>query len=446
MHSQNYSSYLNICISTVSNLKNSKTFHMKTHFLFLSFFLISTISNSQITFKYNKICVGDEIEKQQVEYKNPGGTGENLIWDFSNLKPLNDKCRIIYTEPRTIGDSIYVMGKDTFAISKVDKESLIVGLEDQTRYFYRYSGDSLLLLGHENSTTLMHHKDPIVVMIYPMNYIQKCNDSYVSNGIYSARISMHTQGNVKLCVDAWGKIILPSGDTLNHVIRTKTVQTVKEQDSINYKIISNPLNMIITTYLWYAQGYRYPIFESIQTATLKDSTQSIYYSTSFFYPPQEEHYLCKDEENLVVLDSLWNLEKRYPVGYADFYNQKKVKGISTNSPFMNSGNQKSSNNSTTKGKSNSDVQVNRDTKDFTFNIYPNPVKLKLQIEYRIDKKTNVDIILYSINGKRLQGIYKKNLFPGSYSDIMDCSMLPSGSYMLRLITGDKDVNEVIIKE
>jgi len=90
--------------------------------------------------------------------------------------------------------------------------------------------------------------------------------------------------------------------------------------------------------------------------------------------------------------------------------------------------------------------VNRDTKDFTFNIYPNPVKLKLQIEYRIDKKTNVDITLYSINGKRLQGIYKRNLFPGSYSDIMDCSMLPSGSYMLRLITGDKDVNEVIIKE
>jgi len=36
--------------------------------------------------------VGDELIKQQVEYKDPGRSGDNVLWDFSRLTSINDTC------------------------------------------------------------------------------------------------------------------------------------------------------------------------------------------------------------------------------------------------------------------------------------------------------------------------------------------------------------------
>ena len=32
---------------------------------------------------------GDVISKQQVEYKDPGRSGKDVLWDFSQLDPVN---------------------------------------------------------------------------------------------------------------------------------------------------------------------------------------------------------------------------------------------------------------------------------------------------------------------------------------------------------------------
>ena len=32
---------------------------------------------------------GDVISKQQVEYKDPGRSSKNVLWDFSQLDPVN---------------------------------------------------------------------------------------------------------------------------------------------------------------------------------------------------------------------------------------------------------------------------------------------------------------------------------------------------------------------
>lgn len=53
---------------------------MKKHIFQIAFlFLIPSLAMSQITKNYNGIRSGDELLKQQVEYKDPGREGQNVI-------------------------------------------------------------------------------------------------------------------------------------------------------------------------------------------------------------------------------------------------------------------------------------------------------------------------------------------------------------------------------
>ncbi|MDR0863661.1 MAG: T9SS type A sorting domain-containing protein, partial [Candidatus Symbiothrix sp.] len=103
--------------------------------------------------------------------------------------------------------------------------------------------------------------------------------------------------------DAYGKMLLPSKDTLNQVLRVKTVQTILENDSLK-EGGNQSAKMRIVTCRWYSRGYRYPVFETIRSINLQDSVKEVF-NTAFFYPPQEQYYL-QDEANLAVLDSLQN--------------------------------------------------------------------------------------------------------------------------------------------
>ncbi len=65
------------------------------------------------------------------------------------------------------------------------------------------------------------------------------------------------------------------------------------------------MNTRIESYLWYEKGYRYPVFETIRNSNGNENeNDSAFFSTAFFYPPQEHYYLGDDEDNLAVLDSL----------------------------------------------------------------------------------------------------------------------------------------------
>ena len=84
----------------------------KTLLLLLSGSFCLSISG-QITRENNSVRNGDEIIKQQMQYKDPGRSGENVIWDFSMLKAVNPKYKLTFRAPELINDSIYIMGRDT---------------------------------------------------------------------------------------------------------------------------------------------------------------------------------------------------------------------------------------------------------------------------------------------------------------------------------------------
>jgi len=79
---------------------------------------------------------GDEIIKQQVEYKNPGRSGENVLWDFGQLQSINDEYTLSYSSPGLIRDSIYILGLDTISMKNLAGGSLLIGTEHNTMYYY----------------------------------------------------------------------------------------------------------------------------------------------------------------------------------------------------------------------------------------------------------------------------------------------------------------------
>ena len=375
------------------------------HFLILLF--CPLVSFGQINLQHNGLRSGDEIIKQQVDYKDPGRSGENVIWDFGKLKSVNDEYSLVYSSPVLQENSYYVMGYDTIQSKNTDQNSLIIGTEHNTMYYYQLKDNQLLLLGHENPTNLLHYTQPAVTATYPTNYKQSQTNSYQSEGIYSGKIPFDTKGSITTLADAYGAIILPSGDTLSHVLRIKTVQSISEIIRSINPAMNDSLEMVVETYKWYSKGYRYPIFETIKAINTTDTTNVQEYQTAFFFPPQEHLYLDEDKDNLAVLDSLWNLDHN--------------KGI--DNPITNP---------------ETEIKL-------SYNFYPNPVESQLTLEYYLETSTTVNVTIYSMEGKLIKNLPISKQDKGLHTEYIDCSNLAKGTYILRIQTNEKVTSDKFIK-
>jgi len=346
----------------------------------------------QINEKYNAARPGDEIIKKQVEYKDPGRSGENVIWDFGQLKAINEEYTLTYSQPYLL-NSFLLIGKDSISVS--DHSQIVIGTEHHTMYFYENDGNNLWLLGHENPTTYLHYTKPQLVISYPTNYTQKYSDDYKAKGNYSGRIPFNIQGDVEILADAYGMMVLPSGDTLQHVMRIKTKQIIDGNTAG-----SN----LQETYKWYAKGYRYPIFETVKAM----GNEKEIFSTAFFFPPQDHYYLDTDPDNLAIIDSLWNLNHI-------------VQEI------------------------NIDKKAHKSS--LSYNFFPNPVETILNIEYYLENAETVIIHLYSLDGKLIKSTSQSIRSQGLYKEQLDLSSLNPGTYILKIQTKNNYItSDKIIKK
>lgn len=244
---------------------------------------------------------GDRLGKQEVAYKSPGNKGTGMVWDFSELENKNADYELRYTSPHP--------GSDT-----------IIGIEHRTMYRYQLSGDTLFTPGYENSTTRIEYLIPESLLVFPFPYGRSLTTNFGGKGNYCNRLGIDICGKSTVTADATGLMILPGGDTLHHVLRVHTCKLVFERmgsrsahavagldtingpayyrDSVNRYLANDSSYFQIDTWRWYAEGYRYPIFESINSAICKSGKKSTHFSTSFYYPPKEQYYgLDGDPEN-----------------------------------------------------------------------------------------------------------------------------------------------------
>ncbi len=374
------------------------------------FLCICLFTFGQINEKHNAIRPTDEIIKQQVEYKDLGRSGENVVWNFSKLNFVKSEYTLNYYPVSLIDDSIYIMGRDTIPKIGIKENELIIGVEHRTMYYYRIKNNNLYCLGHENSVTLMHHKEPLLVMPYSFNFGQSAKKDYSSEGLYSSQEPLKANGEITIEADAFGIMILPSGDTLSHVMRIKSIQTVNEADSARL-LENNPLKMEVESYKWYAKGYRYPVFETIKSYDLRDTLRTENFSVAFFYPPQEHYYLWDDSENLAVMDSLWSEKNKGQITENNNPNQDLTEG-----------------------------------NKFNYNFFPNPVVNDLNVEYLLKENSQISITLFDMNGKIANSIPTQTQKAGLYTENIDCSSLTDGNYILQINVDGEIISNKIIKK
>ena len=357
---------------------------------------------SQVSKSYNSIRIGDEIIKQQVESCPPGESGINKVWDFSRVQTINEAYSLTYSLPPLLDDSLYVMGYDSFLKDDLQPgEEFIVGTEHNTMYYYRMKDDVLYLLGHENPSVKLRYTQPVAMMAFPANYGQAVASSgYSSQGMYSGTEAISTKGSVNMQADAFGKLILPTADTINPVLRIKHTRTIEDADNIT----------TLETYSWYTKGYRYPLFEIVRSINAEDSTEL--FSTAFYYPPQEHFYLDSDPENLALLEEMWNLDE-----------------------------QDKANNAPQGKESNTDPEI-----IISHKVYPNPVSTELTIEYTLKDRSDVHIQLASTNGNIIRTIRKPSLQEGTHTETINCSALMWGSYHIKIMAGTQIISQTIIKK
>ncbi|BDS12133.1 endonuclease [Aureispira anguillae] len=76
--------------------------------------------------------------------------------------------------------------------------------------------------------------------------------------------------------------------------------------------------------------------------------------------------------------------------------------------------------------------------------YPNPANIETLIQYELARTTKVTLILYNTTGQVLHVVPKKEQTAGLYQENLQCSSLPNGIYMYRLVLeqGGKMLNVV----
>lgn len=236
--------------------------------MLLLMFVINTSAQQRLTKERNALRGSDRLIKQQVEFKDPGSAGKQLTWDFRTLQPINEEYKLDYFIP----DS-----------TRMDT---LCGMEHNTRYYYYQKRDSLWAIGFENSTTLMEYKTPELKLRFPFNYGDTLRSNFEGKGQYSHRLDLKVKGYTRVEADAEGELLLPDFETVKRALRVHTLRyyTQTGRDSIE---------MTLDTYSWYAEGVRYPVFESMKTTLIKKvrkegehTKDTTVFTTSFYYPPE----------------------------------------------------------------------------------------------------------------------------------------------------------------
>lgn len=369
-------------------------------------FSLGGYSQSQLTKQLNCFRSGDRLLKQQLEYKDPGESGKEILWDFQNLKPVDDCYELKYYS---------------------FDDSLMIGQEHRTLYKYIIQGDSLLCTGFENRSMEITNHKPELLLLFPATFGSRSEDYFYGNGDYCNQLFCTTFGKSSIEVDGYGTLVMPEGDTIRNVLRTHQVKlqierkcpypliagidTIYCPDSIDYHLATDTLSYRIDVYRWYAEGYRYPVFEMMKRSAVVHTQLVDAGATAFSYTPVEQYYGLED----------------------DVENRKKREKLTSE--------EYGSNESDNSDKQNNGMQEPALEYDMTMTGDGN----EIVITYHLNVDGEVRIMLFDIQSRQLSGSVHVNQPAGSYQETISISALQPGEYTLRIMANGEIFGEKFIK-
>ena len=376
----------------------SKYFVVKALYIFILISLPFAVFPQQtLQNATQSIRGGDLLYKQQLQYKDPGRSGTQVLWDFSRLEAGEASYPVRYT-----------------ALN----DFLITGTERITHYAYLQQGDSLLLVGFTNPTTVLKNIRPEVLLTFPFAYGDSIQTPFYAHGKYANRLEMDVMGTVETVANASGMMILPSRDTLKNVLRTRTLKLLSEttqnisdtyyskretpltisDDSISIRLATDSVLFVTETYRWYARGYRYPVFETVRSweQSRSNNGENEFVAEAFFFPPEEQVFLEDDEANVAIRNEI----------------------TTNNDPWAG----------------------------LTYNIYPNPVNnLPLEVEIYLPKPADIHAQMRNSMGHVVWNQTFGSYPAGTVNFQIPCAGLPVNNYILDIWLNEHLISSIIMK-
>lgn len=346
---------------------------------------------------------GDVIVKQELQYKAPGRGGRDAVWDFSELSFLGSE----YTE-RFVG--------------RID--SCLMSLGGNDGYKYKLSGDSLFCIGYQTPTLRIDHLLPELRQVYPTAYKDSVHSFYYGEGVYSQTLPITVYGETTRVADGIGTLLLPDGDSLKNVLRIRGTARIGQRmspftsiyangdssrystDSLLYRLQNDEVTWEVTTYQWYAPGYRYPLFETVQNKIVRSSGSKRHFNRSYYFPPVDQHYLSHDASNQEIRAELAYREERTPPEEA--HGKRSLNG----------------------------------TENFTYDYSLGADRL-LNVSYRLGEASTVEFYLYTTSGYTLWHKHFSDLSPGNHAVDYDLSSLDPGTYLFTFVVNGERYTEKI---
>jgi len=369
-------------------------------------FILSLCTHSQpaLQFTHNIMRKNDSLIKQQVEYISPGNPGNDQIWDFSDLKFIDDHYELKY-------------------FYDLRDSSLLIGQEHHTLYKYRMRGDSLLIAGYENAHTLMNYPRSKLLWKFPFSYQNHTLDYFYGIGEYTRSLKIVLQGTIASTADAYGKMILPEGNVLDSVLRIHTRELFTEEitplfyshdsfsvniDSIHYLLATDSVKTQIDTYRWFSEGYRYPVFETVQIQVILHDQPKEIFNTAFCYQPIEQYYgLDNDPDNLLKREKM--LAESGDNNADDIKNQQEQ---------------------STKDKITYAVRTERGS--------------SLTLDYELEQPAEIGVILLDPQGRILANYPPHMHDVGTYKRTVSLAGQQRGEYILHIFIDSEIIGEVIL--
>lgn len=335
---------------------------------------------------------GDLLLREETAYIEPHDVN-SLFPDYSGLKLLGNTALFEYFKKQVTGIQ-----------DEEDKTESFTFLGEGSLKDFKLSGDVLYLTSMEDPQRRVGYDKPLAVLRYPFAKGEYLKDSYGYEGIYCDRLGIKGEGSFILEADWKGDLILPRGDTVRNVLRTRQLTVEKEvllpltPDSVVTET-REPLERTTDSYLWYAEGSRYPVLE-MKTVTLTYNGQKVgEEKIGYTYTPYDQHADMDDEKNRELL------EKK-------FQEIRVTTGIASSS---SSG----------------------------LTCRPNPVTDYLEVELPATVGKG-SLNVYDISGRQM---YNREVSPVAGSNLrIDMTAFPSGTYILEMKTDKESIKEKIVKQ
>ena len=223
----------------------------KTCFLMALLFapVLSYAQRTAITMATNCPKDNDRVVRQMLPYSYEGASGDSQIWDFSGLAPEGE--HIIN----------YVVQGDT-----------LIGINRDGASRHISDDDGMWQTSMEDAIEQITYNEPMLTMRFPLAYGDSYSSPFNGEGRYCGTHHIRHFGTTSIKADGQGVLVLSEGDTLSNVVRVQTISTAAiriSKDSL-HNDSDNQKQVITERYSWYAEGYRYPVFETVTSTSYHD--------------------------------------------------------------------------------------------------------------------------------------------------------------------------------